>query len=253
MVHLEVRGRNAWVIPGVIESRGRPGRGGDMASHPVRVAVLGRPGSGKGTQSARLARVLGVPHISTGELLRAEIEQGSPVGRRAQEYVDSGQLAPDELVLMSLSRRLERDDVTRDGFVLDGFPRTIDQAVALDTLLAPDGLDAVVELMVPEREASERLGARLVCPECGRSVSRDQRSALCDHCGTVLARRADDDVDVIRKRFDVFENETRPLLEWLDHHGRLVAVDGDRSVPEVTRRVIAAVQAVLDPHRSSAS
>ena len=229
-------------------------RGGEMvASRPVRVAVLGRPGSGKGTQSARLARVLGVPHISTGELLRAEIELGSPVGRRAQEYVDSGQLAPDGLVLMSLSRRLEGDDVERDGFVLDGFPRTIDQAVALDTLLAPNGLDAVVELMVPEREAAERLGARLVCPECGRSVSRDQRSGLCDHCGTVLARRTDDDAEVIGKRFDVFENETRPLLEWLDHHGRLVAVDGDRSVSEVTRRVIAAVQAVLEHHRDSTS
>jgi adenylate kinase len=224
-----------------------------VANRPVRVAVLGRPGSGKGTQSARLARVLGVPHVSTGELLRAEIERGSPVGRRAQEYVESGQLVPDEMVLESLAERLDDADIEQDGFVLDGFPRTIEQAVALDTLLAPAGLDAVVELMVPEREAAERLGARLVCPECGRSVSRDRRSALCDHCGTVLARRADDDADVIRSRFDVFENETRPLLEWLDQHGRLVAVDGDRSVSEVTRRVIVAVQTVLDLDRKSAS
>jgi len=224
-----------------------------VANRPVRVAVLGRPGSGKGTQSGRLARVLGVPHVSTGELLRAEIERGSPVGRRAQEFVEAGQLVPDEMVLESLAERLDDADIERDGFVLDGFPRTIDQAVALDALLAPAGLDAVVELMVPEREAAERLGARLVCPECGRSVSRDQRSALCDHCGTVLARRADDDVDVIRSRFDVFENETRPLLEWLDQHGRLVAVDGDRSVSEVTRRVIAAVQTVLERDRKPAS
>src|SRR4029078_8378358 len=165
-----------------------------------------RPGSGKGTQSARLARVLDVPHISTGELLRSEIEQGSPVGRRAQEDVDSGQLAPDGLVLMSLAHRLEGDDVARDGFVLDGFPRTIDQAVALDTLLAPAVLDAVVELMVPEREAAQRLGARLVCPECGRSVSRDQRSGLCDHCRTVLARRTDEDAEVINALVDVFEH-----------------------------------------------
>jgi adenylate kinase len=221
-----------------------------VASRPVRVAVLGRPGSGKGTQSARLARVLGVPHISTGELLRTEIEQGSRVGRRAQDYVESGQLVPDDVVLESLAQRLEAPDVDRDGFVLDGFPRTIDQAVALETLLAPDNLDAVVELMVPEREAAQRLGARLVCPECGRSVSRDQRSTLCDHCGTVLARRADDDADVIRSRFEVFDNETRPLLEWLDHHGHLVAVDGDRSVSEVTRRVVSAVQTVLDRDRA---
>jgi len=224
-----------------------------VANRPVRVAVLGRPGSGKGTQSGRLARVLGVPHVSTGELLRAEIERGSPVGRRAQEFVEAGQLVPDEMVLESLAERLDDADIERDGFVLDGFPRTIDQAVALDALLAPALLDAVVELMVPEREAAERLGARLVCPECGRSVSRDQRSALCDHCGTVLARRADDDVDVIRSRFDVFENETRPLLEWLDQHGRLVAVDGDRTVSEVTRRVIAAVQTVLERDRKPAS
>jgi adenylate kinase len=222
-----------------------------VASRPVRVAVLGRPGSGKGTQSSRLARVLGVPHVSTGELLRAEIERGSPLGRRAQEYVEAGQLVPDDLVLVLLARRLDEPDVERDGFVLDGFPRTIDQAIELDALLAPDVLDAVIELMVPEREAAERLGARLVCPECGRSVSRDQRSALCDHCGTVLARRADDDAEVIRSRFEVYENETRPLLEWLDHEGRLVAVDGDRSVSEVTRRVVSAVQTVLDRDRAS--
>jgi adenylate kinase len=185
------------------------------------------------------------------ELLRAEIERNSPLGRREQEYVESGQLVPDDLVLVSLARRLDEPDVEHDGFVLDGFPRTIDQAIELDTLLAPDLLDAVIELMVPEREAAERLGARLVCPECGRSVSRDQRSALCDHCGTVLARRADDDADVIRSRFEVYENETRPLLEWLDHEGRLVAVDGDRSVSEVTRRVVSAVQTVLDRDRAS--
>jgi len=227
-------------------------RGGEIvSSRPVRVAVLGRPGSGKGTQSARLARVLGVPHISTGELLRTEIEEGSPVGRRAQDYVESGQLVPDDVVLASLAHRLDAPDVEHDGFVLDGFPRTIDQAVALETLLAPDDLDVVVELMVPEREAAQRLGARLVCPECGRSVNRDQRSTLCEHCGTVLARRADDDAEVIRSRFEVFENETRPLLEWLDQHGSLVAVDGDRSVSEVTRRVVSAVQTVLDRDRAS--
>jgi adenylate kinase len=224
-----------------------------VASHPVRIAVLGRPGSGKGTQSARLARILGVPHISTGELLRTEIERGSNVGRRAQAYVESGQLVPDDVVQDSLAHRLQQEDVQRHGFVLDGFPRTIDQAAALESLLAPADLDAVVELMVPEREAAERLGARLVCPECGRSVSRDQRSGLCDHCGTVLARRTDDDLEVIRARFDVFESETRPLLEWLDRRGHLVAVDGDRPVSEVTRRVVAAVQSVLDRDRRSAS
>jgi adenylate kinase len=143
-----------------------------MGSRPVRVSVLGRPGSGKGTQSARLARVLGVPHISTGELLRTEIERGTPVGRRAAAFVDSGRLVPDDVMQDSLADRLHEDDVQREGFVLDGYPRTIDQAVALESMLAPHDLDAVVELMVPEREAAERLGTRLVCPECGRSVSR---------------------------------------------------------------------------------
>jgi adenylate kinase len=221
-----------------------------VASRPVRVAVLGRPGSGKGTQSARLARVLGVAHVSTGELLRTEIEHGTAVGRRAQEYVESGQLVPDDVVLDSLADCLHQEDVQRDGFVLDGYPRTIDQAAALESLLAPAELDAVVELMVSEREAALRLGARLVCPECGRSVSRDQRSGLCDHCGTVLARRTDDDLDVIRARFDVFDAETRPLLEWLDRRGNLVAVDGDRPVSEVTHRVVAAVQSALEQHGS---
>jgi adenylate kinase len=224
-----------------------------VSARPVRVAVLGRPGSGKGTQSGRLARVLDVPHISTGELLRTEIELGSPIGQRAQTFVESGQLVPDDVVLASLAKRFHAADVQEDGFVLDGFPRTIDQAVALDELLVPDELDAVVELMVPEREAAERLGARLVCPECGRSVSRDQRSTLCEHCGTVLARRTDDDADVIRARFSVFEDETRPLLEWLDQRGHLVAVDGDRPVAEVTRRMIAAVRPVLDRNSRSVS
>jgi adenylate kinase len=233
---------------------GRPARGREsVATRPVRIAVLGRPGSGKGTQSARLARVLGVPHISTGELLRTEIDRDSPVGRRAKPYVEEGSLVPDDVVQESLAHRLADDDVQRDGFVLDGFPRTIDQAVALESLLSPDQLDAVVELMVPEREAAERLGARLVCPECGRSMSREQRSALCDHCGTVLARRTDDDAEVIRARFQVFENETRPLLEWLDRRGLLVAVDGDRPVSEVTRRVIAAVQSALEHDRFHAT
>jgi adenylate kinase len=212
---------------------------------PIRIGVMGRPGSGKGTQSVRLARVLGVPHVSTGDLLRAEIEAGTRMGMEVQSFVEAGHLVPDARVIAMLARRLERDDALHDGFVLDGFPRNISQAQALDDLLEPVTLDIVVELLVPESEASERLQSRLVCQECGRPGRSDRRSGLCEQCGAVLLRRTDDADDVVSRRFETFNEETLPLIEWLDRRNRLVTVDGNLPIADVTREMLAAVEAVL--------
>ena len=212
---------------------------------PVRIGVVGRPGSGKGTQSARLARVLGVPHISSGDLLRAEIEAGSETGQQVREFVESGQLVPDSWMLAMLEQRLGQDDVFKHGFVLDGFPRTVDQSQILDDLLAPESLDAVVELLVPESEAAQRLEARLVCPHCGRAIRGERRSGLCEHCGEMLARRADDNSEVVQRRFESFAAETIPLIDALDRSGRLVTVDGHQPVADVTRQILAELRRAL--------
>jgi len=220
---------------------------------PVRVLVLGRPGSGKGTQGARLARLLGVPHISTGDLLRAEIDRDGPVGRQIADHVESGRLVPDRLVGAALAARLSAEDAQRDGFVLDGYPRTIAQAVTLERLLAPARITAAIELLVPEREAEHRLRSRFVCSECGQpALARDPRvggpvggSAVCARCGGPLRRRADDDVSVIRERFDEFEESTKPLLEWLDRRRLLVTVDANRPPDVVSENVLAALSPTL--------
>ena len=212
------------------------------ARRPTRIGVVGRPGSGKGTQSARIARMLAAPHISTGDLLRAEIEADSPTGQQARAFVESGELVPDPLMLEMLTHRLSQADVLERGFVLDGFPRTVDQAHILGVLLAPETLDVVVELLVPESEAAQRLVARLVCPHCGRAIRGERRSGMCEHCGEVLARRTDDDREVVERRFLLFVTETIPLIEELDRSGRLITVDGNQPVADVTREILAELE-----------
>jgi adenylate kinase len=138
-----------------------------------------------------------------------------------------------------LERRLAEADVTMRGFVLDGFPRTVDQAQILDGILAPGSLDVVVELLVSETEAAQRLEARLVCPHCARVIRSERRSGLCEHCGEMLARRSDDDREIVLRRFEAFNAETIPLIEGLDRGGRLITVDGHQPVAEVTRQILA--------------
>jgi adenylate kinase len=187
---------------------------------PIQVVLVGRPGSGKGTQGIRLAGVLGVPHIAAGDLLRAEIDRASDVGRRIAATVAEGRLVPDGLVMEALAHRLARDDVGTAGFVLDGFPRSVPQAIVLERLIAPSRLTCALELHLPEREASHRLLAR---------------------------RRADDRVPVIRRRFDEFERLTRPLIEWLDRRGLLITLDATPAPDAVGEALLRALAALVDP------
>jgi adenylate kinase len=217
---------------------------------PVRVLVLGRPGSGKGTQGTRLAGVLDVPHISTGDLLRSEIAGDGPLGREVAAHVHRGRLVPDALVMAVLAERLAAPDVGGPGFVLDGYPRSIPQAVTLERLLAPERLTVAVELMVPEREALQRLRSRFVCTECGHPQSalpavgtpeRTGGSATCVRCDGELRRRTDDDPAVVAQRFAEFEQSTKPLLDWLDRRNRLVSVDADRPPDVVAHALLEAL------------
>lgn len=185
----------------------------------MRIVLLGPPGAGKGTQARRIAERYSIPHISTGDMMRAAIEAGTPVGLEARRFVESGRLVPDDVMVAIVRERLDRPD-TSGGFLLDGFPRTVPQAEALDRLLAERGcrLDAVVALEVPEEELVRRLRGRA-----------EQEG------------RTDDDEVVIARRLEVYREQTRPLLDYYERLGLLRIVDGVGEVEEVTRRVFEAL------------
>lgn len=215
----------------------------EWARPPIRVLVLGRPGSGKGTQGTRLARALDVPHISTGDLLRDEIAADTRLGRDVAAHVRQGRMVPDVAVDSVLADRLTAREVRDAGFVLDGYPRSIPQAVTLERLLDPQRLTVALELMVSEREVLQRLRSRFVCTDCGHPQgARDPGDTpTCSSCGGHLRRRTDDDPAVIARRFAEFEHSTKPLLDWLDRRHRLVSVDADRPPDIVTRAMLEAL------------
>ena len=211
----------------------------------LRAILLGPPGSGKGTQAILLSRRFDVPHVSTGDLFRRHVREGTPLGRRAREYMERGQLVPDPLVNEMVDREL--DSLAETGFILDGYPRTVEQARFLDSALGRRGLALTVALLlqVPEEEIVARLGARLVCPNCGASfnlrLNPPARDRVCDRCGAGLERRADDDPGVVRTRLRVYEEETRPLLDFYRRRCLLEEVSGVGPVDEVHRRLVEAV------------
>jgi len=214
----------------------------------VRIVLLGAPGTGKGTQGARLRERYGVAHVATGDLLREAVEQGTELGREAKRYMDAGQLVPDELVLGLVRERLDREG--RDaGFLLDGFPRTVAQAEALERLLEERAtpLDHVVLLDVSEEEIVERLSGRRVCSGCGRlyhvRFSPPAEEGVCDECGAELVVREDDREETVRKRLEVYRRKTQPLLDFYERRGLLRRVDGVGTVDKVAERVAAALGA----------
>ena len=191
-----------------------------------RILVLGRPGSGKGTQCGRLAERLGVPHISTGELFRGTVADDTPLGRVVRGYIEAGELVPDDLVLDVVADRLGPDGAAR-GFVLDGFPRTIPQAEQLGDLLDPYALDLALDLDVPADVARVRLATRLVCGDCGRSIGTGAgTSPACGDCGGSVEERADDDASTVARRLAIYDRTTAPLVEWLDQRELLVRIEG---------------------------
>jgi len=196
------------------------------------LVLLGPPGSGKGTQAALLAERLGLEHISTGEILREEVELGTELGRKAKAYMDRGELVPDALVIEMLRGRL--DSSRSRGFILDGFPRTISQAEALERMVR---LDRVLNIHLSEEEVVRRLSARRVCKSCGRNynlISNPPKvEGRCDACGGELIQRDDDKPEVIRRRYRVYEAETAPLKDFYRQRGLLVEVEGDRPIGAV--------------------
>src|SRR3989442_14037201 len=218
-----------------------PTRGGG-----TRLVLLGAPGVGKGTQAAEITRRVGLAHISTGELLRAAIRDGSPLGRKMAAIVERGELAPDDLVGEAMAERLSRPDAA-EGFLLDGFPRTAAQADLLDRLLAVRGqaLDRVISIEVPEPEIFDRLTGRRSCPRCGAvyhvRYGRPKVQGLCDRCGGELRQRSDDTEPVIRERLRAYREQTAPLLARYQMVGLLLTVDGRGRPDEVFGRIAAGI------------
>jgi adenylate kinase len=214
---------------------------------PQSLLIFGPPGAGKGTQAPRLAARLGVPHIATGDMLRANLRDGTELGRRAKAYMDAGELVPDSLVIEMLEARLADPDAA-SGFLLDGFPRNVAQAEALDARLAAAGraIGALLVLDVPEDEVVRRISGRLVCPNghtFHETANPPRAPGVCDECGTPLARRADDEPDVVRRRYrDVYLAQTEPVRDHYRAAGvRELLVDGVGPTDEVYARLTAAL------------
>jgi adenylate kinase len=208
--------------------------------------LLGAPGAGKGTQAQKLAVRFGIPQISTGDMLRAARREGTPLGKKAEEYMNKGQLVPDEVVIGLVEERLQLPDA-KAGFILDGFPRTIPQAQALDGVLAKLGRDKlkVIDVQVPEATLLERLGGRLSCPKDGASYhtkfSPPKSDSLCDACGSALIVRSDDKPEAIAQRLREYHEKTAPLAGYYQQGGVLRAVDGVGELEVVLDRLVRAL------------
>ena len=210
----------------------------------TRLVVLGKQGAGKGTQCVRLARHYAVPHISTGDMFRAAVKSGSEFGAKARKYMELGDLVPDDVVIGLVRERLSQDDARLRGFVLDGFPRTVHQAEALEKLLAPEGLELVVDLHVPTDVVLKRLASRRVCIDCGTNYSVERPPTddwTCDVCGGRVVQREDDTESAIRRRLELYEEQTAPLIAWYLDKDKLVTVDGVGEPDRVTSRLIKAI------------
>ena len=206
----------------------------------VIVVVLGKQGAGKGTQCKRLAQHLGVPHVSTGDILRAAVRDQTQIGLEVSSILDAGQLVSDDLVNRLVTERFAMPDAA-GGALLDGYPRTDAQAEALDEILGEDGVKICINLDVPNSLVAERLSSRRVCQECGaiyRDTDIDAISGTCTNCGGDVVLRADDMPEAIIKRLEVYERDTAPLLSFYEARGLLVRVDGDQDPQEVTAEIL---------------
>jgi len=202
--------------------------------------ILGPPGGGKGTLAARLAEHLGVPHISTGDMLRAEVAESSALGSRAQTFMNAGELVPDEIVVELTTRRLAEPDAT-DGWILDGFPRELSQAQALEKQLGSSGPEAVVVLEIPDDEVFVRIAGRRTCPNghvYNVKRSPPKSPGVCDIDGMPLQQREDASEEVVAERLEIYERETVPVLDYYDNKGLLHRADGTGEPDEIYKRVL---------------
>jgi adenylate kinase len=218
----------------------------------VRLVILGKQGAGKGTQCVRLARHYVVPHISTGDMFRAAVRMGTEFGMRAREYMDAGELIPDEVVIGVVKERLEQDDTKVRGFILDGFPRTSNQAEQLAAILGPNDVDLAIDIEVPMDVVLKRLAGRRVCSTCGTNFSTatpPKYDWTCDVCGGEVVQREDDTVDAIKRRLVLYEEQTEPLITWYLERDKLVSIDGMGTPDDVTQRLVRAIDRRRDALR----
>jgi adenylate kinase len=207
----------------------------------VRMVILGKQGAGKGTQCVQLARHYVVPHISTGDIFRAAMKQGTEMGKLARTYVDDGKLVPDEVVIGIVAERLSEKDSRSRGFILDGFPRTVHQAQALTKFLRPLVLDIVIDLKVETALVLDRLASRRVCASCGNNYSVQKPPKVgwvCEHCGGDVVQRDDDKPEAIQTRLDLYESQTAPLINHYSGEGLLHQVDGAQPMNVVFDEIV---------------
>ncbi len=216
-------------------------------SEPRYIVMLGAPGAGKGTQARMLSETLGVPQVSSGDIFRENLKNQTPLGLLAKTYMDAGQLVPDDVTINMVMDRLSRPDCA-NGVILDGFPRTLPQAAALDKALAGKGLaiSAVPLLEVADEAVINRLAGRRVCRDCQAmyhvEFNPPQVAGKCDKCGGELYRRADDEPETVKNRLFVYYKQTAPLIGFYYAHGVLVSLDGDRPIEDVQAELLAALR-----------
>lgn len=206
----------------------------------MNLILLGAPGAGKGTQAEILCERLGIPTISTGNMIREALKSGTEMGLKAKAYIEAGQLVPDEVVIGIVRDRLHEDDC-KNGFILDGFPRTIPQAEALDRMGIT--IDHVVDIDVPDEVITRRVSGRRVCPGCGNSyhveTKKPQQEGVCDRCGNTLVQRKDDEPKTVEERLRVYHEQTEPLRDYYAAAGKLLVMDGQQGIQEIAEQTLA--------------
>lgn len=209
----------------------------------MKIIMLGAPGAGKGTQAKKIAEKYGIPHISTGDIFRANIKNGTELGKKAKTYMDQGLLVPDELVVDLVVDRVQQGDCQK-GYVLDGFPRTIPQAESLDAALEKLGekVDFAINVEVPDENIISRMGGRRACVGCGATYhveyNAPQKENVCDACGEGLILRDDDKPETVKKRLDVYHEQTQPLIDYYGRAGVLKEVDGTMAMEDVFQAIV---------------
>ncbi|MCI7331856.1 MAG: adenylate kinase [Selenomonadaceae bacterium] len=213
----------------------------------MHILLMGPPGAGKGTQAAELVKAFQIPHISTGDMFRAAIKEGTEMGKQAKSYIDKGQLVPDEVTIGIVRDRLGQDDCKK-GFILDGFPRTVEQADALTGILRDLGLSLtrVLNINVPASDLIERAVGRRICKKCGATYhtkfNPPKKEGICDECGSELFQRADDNAETMKNRLSVYEASTKPLIDYYKKAGLYTEVDGRQAIDKVTADLIKVLQ-----------